>query len=103
MTHVQSARWTVDAESTRDIVSWPEEFDDFQAALLSEFHVENPVCDVDVAAGSLTARFQVDADRREAAELMARRVMTDALGRAGLQAQDERIAHLDVTPTRSAG
>ena len=93
-------RWTVEADTTSDVVSWPEEFDDFLAALRSDHDVERPTCDVDVVTGSLSARFELTADRHDDAEAAARRIMIDALERAGLRGRDEPLANLGVTPTR---
>lgn len=96
-------RWTVEADTARDVVRWPEEVDDFRTALRSDFHAHSPNCSVDVVAGSLSARFQVSAERQEDAESVARRVMADALARAGLPAPDEPLAYVGVTPTGSGG
>jgi hypothetical protein len=70
-------RWTVEADTARDVVSWPEEVNDFRGALHSG--AENASCRVDPIAGSLSTRFQVSADRQEDAEAAARRVMTEEL------------------------
>jgi hypothetical protein len=94
-------RWTVEADTARDVVSWPEEVDDFRTALRSNFDADNSNCSVDVVAGSLSARFQVSAERQEDAESVARRIMMDALERAGLSVPEEPLAHVGVTPTDS--
>ncbi len=43
---------TVEADTARDVVSWPEEVDDFRAALRSNFDADNSNCSVDVVVGS---------------------------------------------------
>ncbi|MCA1853655.1 MAG: hypothetical protein LC647_15055 [Beggiatoa sp.] len=96
-------RWTVQADTARDVVSWPEELDDVRTALRSDFDADSSNCSADVVAGSLSARFQVSAERKEDAESVVRRIMMDALERAGLRAPDEPIAHVGATPTDSGG
>jgi hypothetical protein len=90
-------RWTVEADTARDVVRWPEEFDDFVKALRSDFTAERATSYADGVSGSLSARFEVEAANREAAEAIGRSVMTGALQRAGLQHTDAAVAFLAAT------
>lgn len=100
--YVLGMRWTVEADTARDVVSWPEEFDDFSAALRSHLDAESANCYVDPVAGSLSARFQVNAEREADAKAAARRIMLDALENAGLRRDNDPLAHVEVTPMRTA-
>jgi len=90
-------RWTVEADTARDVVTWPEEFDDFLTALRADLSANRAACHVDVPSGSVHARFQVDAVTKDEAEEAARRVMATALARAGLSKVDEPLAFIAAT------
>ncbi len=92
-------RWTVEADTTSDVVSWPEELDDFRQALQSNFEAENPQCFADPVLGVVFARFGVDADEQDDAVETARRIMVGALERAGLRATADPLAHVAATPS----
>ncbi len=84
-------RWTVESDTARDVVSWPEEVDDFLTALRSDVRASRAACHADVPTGSLSARFEVSADSEDDAQAVARQIMLDALERAGLRLPDEPI------------
>jgi len=92
-------RWTVEADTTPDVVSWPEELDDFRRALRSDFAAERPQCFADPVLGVVFARFGVDADEQDDAVNAARSIMVGALERAGLRAGDETLAQVAATPS----
>ena len=92
-------RWTVEADTARDVIDWPEEVDDFQAALRADPRVRNPACFADPLVGALSARFHVDAERSSAAKAAAREIMLEALRRTGLRLPDDPLAHVAVTPS----
>lgn len=92
-------RWTVEADTGRDVIAWPEEVDDLQAALHADPRVRDPACFADPRVGSVSARFHVHADRSSAARAAAREIMLDALERAGLRLPDDPVPHVAVTPS----
>ena len=91
-------RWSVEADTAGGVVDWPEEVDDLQAALRADLRAWDPACAADARTGSVSARFQVTADRDEIAKAVAREIMIDALTRARLSLSDDPIKHDDVTP-----
>lgn len=93
-------RWTVEADTTRDVVDWPEEVGDFESALSADLRARDAAVFADARVGSLSARFQVSADHREVAQDVAREIMVDALRRAHLRVPDDPIARVGVTPSR---
>jgi hypothetical protein len=92
-------RWAVEVDTESGLVSWPKEADDIRNALAADLEAENAECFVDPAVGAVFARFAVDADEQHDAVDAARRIMVDALERAGLRLSDEPLAHVAATPS----
>jgi hypothetical protein len=94
-------RWVIESDTAPDLLTWPEEFDDFLNALARDFRAERVTCDPNVETGAMSARFVVAAEGQASAESLARDILVDALAGAGFRLPDEPLAYLGATPTRA--
>ena len=96
-------RWTVEVDTGPNVVSWPEELDELLTALRSHPAADRVASHVDVPTGSVSALFQVRATSKGEAEMLARRVMAEALERTGLDKPAKTVHFVAVTPSPAVG